>query len=288
MTEIEQDIERILGARSMKAALGTATYKAVLVKIHPDRCMHPKAVEAMAKLNALRDASENGIKLADDAGPFKAADGWAEFPINDSQRKAQAAWNRLTTGKDVKTDNFKKYLPSASDTNHMRRHLSFRARAVQLENLTLSQPHVCWALSRMLEFASWMEGLGLVHGTLHPGSVFITPEDHGIQVTGLYTVSEVGKPLTGASGKYLTWYPAEARKTKLATNSIDTEMCMRTAAYLLGDKSGLGVSLRKRPDVNQAFLEFILRKHSSPSTCWREYRELLTREFKKEFVPLDL
>jgi hypothetical protein len=284
----EEQIRKILAARSLASAVGKRTVKEVLMEIHPDRCSHPEATAAMAALNALRSDAENGVKLDDDAGAFRAWADRAEFPAGAAQNASQKNWDILSGTRDPLTDVLARYIGRSETRDDTGRKVSFRARAVQLAGLKLPQAHVNWILSRMLEFAAYVNKRGFVHGSLHPNSVFITPEDHGIQVSSMYTMTRIGQKLTGASGKYLHWYPAENRKTKIATPDIDVEMCMRTAAVLLGDPSGTGVTLRKDPSVNKAFLEFIMARHSDPGKAWLEYRELLGREFKKEFVILDL
>lgn len=288
---IESIIERVLSAKSLAGALAGETYKSLLVKIHPDRCRDPRATDAMSALNALRDASENGVKAEDDAGPYRLWEKYADFPVNDAQRRSQRNWEALAGVRDPLRDVLMKYIGVSeiqSRSAGVFRRLEFRDRVVPLAGLTLPQVHVNWVLSRMLEFAAYCNKRGLVHGSLHPNSVLITPADHGIQVASMYTMTPIGERLAGASGKYLHWYPMESRRTKLATPDIDTEMCMRTAAVLLGDPSGNGVVLRKRPDVNKPLLEFIMTRHSDPNKAWLEYRELLRKEYKKEFIKLEI
>ena len=143
-----------------------------------------------------------------------------------------------------------------------------------------------WILSRLLEIAAWFAQEGIVHGGINPKSVFLVPETHGIIISSFYHLKRIGQPLETISASYQNWYPATIFTKKVAETAIDLEGCKRTAAYLLGDTSGLGVKLKKTH--LPAFVDFLLDRHTNAYDCYREYRALLKRYFEQRFRPLHL
>ena len=127
---------------------------------------------------------------------------------------------------------------------------------------------------------------GYVHCGINPESVFIVPETHGIIITSFYHLSLDDGRLRTISAKYQNWYPTEIFKEKRAKSIIDLELCKRTAAYLLGDKSGLGIKLKKTH--NKDFINFLLNSHSNAFECYQAYRKMLKRNFEEKYHHLSL
>ena len=101
-----------------------------------------------------------------------------------------------------------------------------------------------------------------------------------------YHMTELNKRMTTASGKWLYMYPDHVKTDKIAKADIDIELCKRTAVWLLGDKSGIGTSLRKTHSL--PFLDFISKRHTDPIEAFFDYREMLSKNFEKKFIPLNI
>lgn len=278
---IASRIEQVLDPREKDA------YRRAVALIHPDRCDDPRANDAVAKLNSMMDAYRNGTPMTDESGAVAWNGWWARYSGNrDLLASSASSFRKLTALRDEASMSFRKYLPEAVSAEEV----TFSKRSVPLCALPrpLPQVHVNWVLSRMLEFSAWLAQTGFVHGCLNPESVFVVPENHGIQVATFYLLTPAGSKLRGVSGRYSSWYPVSARRTKTATPEVDVECAKRTAAFLLGDPSGVGATLRRAPAVNKAVLDFILTSHTDPGAAWMQYREILKKEFKSEFHSLDV
>lgn len=277
-------IEQVLDPRDRDA------YRKAASLIHPDRCDDPRANDAIARLNAMMDAYRDGTPMVDEAGDVRWNGWWARYHGDrDLVRASAASFARLTAMRDEASLSFRKYLPATCGEADGAVVATFAQRAVPLAALPrpLPQVHVNWVLSRMLEFSAWLAQSGFSHGCLNPESVFVIPENHGIQVPTFYLLTPLGDRIRGVSGRYAPWYPAAALKAKRSTATVDIELCKRTAALLLGDPSGNGAVLRRDPGVNRAVLDFIMTSHDDPGAAWRQYREILKKEFKSEFHTLD-
>ncbi len=278
-------IEQVLDPRDRSA------YRAAMATVHPDVCQEDGALYATTQLTCMMNAYENGRSMADESGEVRWNGWWARYSGEAALlRASERSFRELTSGVDPASANFRKYLPEKCRLEGGGMVVEFGRRAVPLSSLPrpLDQVHVNWVLSRMLEFSAWVSQRGLSHCCLNPESVFVVPETHGIQVTTHYLLSASGGRLAGVSGKYQHWYPHSAVSARTASALVDLEACKRTAAWLLGDDSGVGVSLRTRGDVNKGVLDFILSSHEDATSAWKQYRGVLDREFKKQFHTLDV
>jgi hypothetical protein len=163
---------------------------------------------------------------------------------------------------------------------------SWKPLAVPLSGRQLPLHHVNWLLSRLLEFCAWLSQEGYVHGGLHPESIWLVPKTHGIIIGSFYHLKRRGTRISTVSANYQHWYPATVFKDKQAVTQTDLEMCKRTAAYLLGDKSGSGVMLRKTQPPKM--VDFLLATHTDAYQCYDEFRHLLKVEFEAKFHPLKI
>lgn len=257
--------------------------------IHPDKCKHPKASEAMIKLNKFKDELELGKKHKDDAGIISYTHlGFEIIGNKDLLRKSFQNYSLLLLLKDKASENFKRYIPVSGDIISENEYkYDFSRRAVPISSLeNLKQEHVNWILSRLLEFSAWINQIGYCHAGLNPDSVYIVPENHGIIVTSFYHFTKLDKKLTTVSGKYSHFYPSNVFENKIATSNIDIELSKKIAIYLLGDKSGTGNKLRKTH--NTEILDFIKKQHHDTHECYRQYRELLKKHFKSQFIELNI
>lgn len=283
-------IRRIMAAQSLLALFPIGNikklYREAVKQLHPDICSEPEAEEALIRLNELRSKHEKGIVLTDDAGSIWTQKKEAIFRgdlglLHTSARN----YRQLKQLKSEAAQHFHLYLPQQMDVTDILS-VEFPFRALPLHSLKLPQEHVNWVLSRLLELVAWLAQEGFVHGGINPRSVFILPETHGIMISSFYHMKEVGERLTTVSAAYQNWYPKQVFTDKRASSLIDLECCKRTAAYLLGDKSGLGVKLKKT-HLGE-YIDFLLDRHENAYACYDEYRKLLQRHFEPRFVSLAL
>lgn len=288
--QVSQLIEKIMHAQSLLALFPIGNvkklYREAVKQLHPDLCTMPMAEDALVRLNELRLKHEKGIIITDDAGSIWTQKKIAIFRgdldlINTSYQHYQS----LKQLKSEAAQHFHLYLPQSMEMTDILK-AEFPFRAIPLHSLELPQEHVNWVLSRLLELVAWLAQEGFVHGGINPRSIFILPETHGIAIASFYHMKRIGDRLTSISAAYQNWYPKQVFSEKRATPLIDLECCKRIAAYLLGDKSGLGVKLKKTH--LGAYINFLLDRHDNAFACYDEYRHLLARHFEARFVPLAL
>jgi hypothetical protein len=138
----------------------------------------------------------------------------------------------------------------------------------------------------MLEFSAWLHQSGFSHNGINPESIFIVPETHGIICVSFYHLTKLHSGLSTISAKYRTFYPANVFDNKIAASNIDIELSKRTAIYVLGDKSGNGIMLKKTH--NEDFMDFVIKQHYHSYPAFKEYRDLLSKNFPKKFYLLNL
>lgn len=289
---LEQQLERILAAKHYGQIVNVQKhpqeFKELIQQIHPDVCKLPKAADATAHLNKLRDVFVEGIKYPDDAGGYVTNGYWAHWKSTEPCVK----WsfeniNRFAALSDTASAQFKKYLPHiATPLGNDVYQLGFEKRAIPLSGLTLPQEHANWILSRLLEYAAYLAQMEFVHCGLTPESVFIVPENHGIIISSFYHLTRIGNPVKTISAKYKDWYPPELFANKQATTAIDLQMVKKIAIYLLGDRSGIGVKLRKTCDGE--FVNFLLQSDDDAFLTYGSYRLLLKNKFESKFHILNI
>jgi len=276
-------IEDVLNLLNFKTEFNT-----IVKQIHPDTCTDPGAVEATSKMIIWKNQYESGKPFTDDAGIFKTNGYWVDFsstlPNLNTSVDNYNMFQQLRSDADI---HFKKYLPkecrALTDGTYR---FSFEKRAIPLSGLQLPQEHVNWVLNRLLEYIAYLSQSGFVHGGLNPESVFIVPENHGIQVVSFYHLARKDRKIHTVSGRYMNWYPAQIIKTKTASPVTDLECAKRIAAYLLGDTSGNAVKFRKTH--NEDFINFLLTQHDNAYQCLAQYQQLLRENFKTRFYSLTI
>lgn len=283
--KISSKIEDIIDMSNFKK-----NFNELLKSIHPDICKLNGAKEATVKLIQLKDIFENGREIKDDVGFYKTNGYWVEFlsdkdPITHSIENFNN-FQKLKSKADI---NFQKYLPKECiklpNGNYR---FNFDKRAIPLVDLELTQEHTNWVLNRLLEYSAYLASIGFSHCGLNPESVFIVPETHGIQICSFYHLTKIGTTVKTVSAKYANWYPSELFKTKIANYMIDIELSKRIASYLLGDKSGSGVKLRKTHNID--FVNFIINQSVNTTSfeVMDSYKKLLNKNFKKQFHILEI
>ncbi len=283
-------IDIILGAHSIHEVMDVEDidnqYKRILAYLHPDRNKQESATAAFIRLNHLKSKFDKGKFLEDDAGKVEVGELNSLFRgTSELLEKSYENYVKLRDKRDDASLAFHKYLPeSVGISNHIQ--VDYRHRSLPMSRLVLPQEHILWILSRMLEFTAWMEHVGYVHAGIHPESVWVVPETHGIILNSFYHMTKKNHPLKTISARYKHWYPTTIFKDKRARHSIDLELVKRTACYLAGDSSGMGIKLRK--SHHPALIEFLLKKHHQPFECYDEYRNMLRNNFEVRFHKLTI
>ncbi len=286
-----QLIEQLLHTENIEEVIDLSNFKEsynqLILQVHPDKCSLPQASEAAAKLNALKARYEDGVNYNDDAGAFNTNDYTVRFKGKPEALKISFDnYARLSSAKDKVSENINRYLPSKMVLEKGELLVTFQERAISLIHLNLPQEHVNWILSRMLEFSMYIGSRNYAHGGICPESIFIMPKSHGIQVASFYHMTRIGERVKTVSGAHKSWYPASLFDTKTATAKIDLELSKKTAIYLLGDKSGGGIKLKKTH--NEDFINFAATQHHNSAECYTKYREMLKANFETKFYPLNL
>lgn len=294
MTDIEI-IGKILKSKKPQDILNgdwKATYKSYSRLIHPDTCQQFNASDAMARLNEYKDLINNGIEYQDETGPFKVFEKKIVYQVTDENRallrKSFENYKILKTKTDKSSVSFHRYLPESMRLGKNQLVISFKDRSVPLTGEQLPQIHVNWLFSRMFEVSLWFRNIGYSHMGMNPTTVFVVPETHGIILTTFYHMTHLDTKADTISARYKMWYPTMLFMKKIATQDIDLELCKKIALYLLGDRSAAGTKLKRDVDVNQEILTFLLTKHQNEVEDYKQYRELLSKNFEKKFYPLDL
>lgn len=261
--------------------------------IHPDACKQPYADKAMATLNQYKDILQYGIEYVDEAGKFYVFDNKIEYEVTDTNRtligKSVSNYKKLKKISDNASFSFHKYLPQEMVLEKNKLTIKLTDRAVPLTHKQLEQVHVNWVFSRMFEFVLWLRQNDYSHMGLNPTTVFVVPETHGIVIISFYHMNVLYKKAKTLSAKYKMWYPTTLFTEKVSTPDVDLELVKKIALYLLGDKSGGGTKLKmNKKDVNQEILMFLLTKHENHFNEYKQFRELLAKNFKRKFYPLDL
>jgi len=269
-----------------------ADFKKYSLLIHPDRCHHSKASDAMAVLSNYKEQLEKGVPYRDEAGDFRVFDKKIIYKVTDDNRKLLRKsfenFRLLKTRTDKMSVSFHRYLPESMRLSANELIINFKDRTVPLTGQQLPQHHVNWLFSRMFELSLWFRKIGYSHMGLNPTTVFVVPETHGIIVVSFYHMTHLDKKAKTISARYKMWYPTTLFMKKIATQDVDLELCKKIALYLLGDRSAAGTKLKREKDVNQEILNFLLTKHENEMEDYNHYRQLLSKNFKKKFYPLNL
>lgn len=285
-------INKINKATKIEDVLNIVNFKAefnnIIKQIHPDTCTDNGAVAATSKMNGWKNEFENGKVFEDDLGPFSTNGYWADFTSSVPNLKTSVDnYRKFQQQKSDADLHFKKYLPKdcllLPDGTYR---FIFEKRTIPLSGLQLPQEHVNWVLNRILEYCTYLSQVDYVHCGLNPESIFIIPENHGIQVVSFYHLSRKNARVRTLSGRHSNWYPLQTINTKTATSVADLECAKRIAAYLLGERSGNAVKFRKTHNAD--FINFLLTSHDNAYDCLMQYKTLLKKNFVTQFHSLTI
>ena len=278
-------MDKILGSSRAEDIFTISGYKqefSALVKLlHPDVCHLPGADVAMSRLNSYRQDMGKYSEGTDDAGKFVLLSDTEVLFSGDPDLLHTSLENfRMLKGlKGDAASHFMKYLPDSMQFEDGGLRVRSGQRMIPLTHLTLPHEHTDWILSRIFELVSWLHQEGYCHLGIHPESIFVVPETHGIICVSFYHLTRIHQQPATLSGSYLNWYPAVVFDKKTAIPYIDLSLAQHTAIYLLGDKSGNGISLKA--SQNARLVDFLITPHYDSFHTYQTFRELLLTEFGK-------
>ena len=271
--------EDIINSVTYKEILGddiTSDLYYLIKKYHPDVNHSSKANDVIVKLTTYKDQIENGILFTDDISKenryycdkiiVRATD-------KDIARHSINKYNSLL-GLNVNLD---AYLPEEyvlTSNTEEKIVIKPRWRAIPLSSINgLPQKHINWIFSRILEFCAYMEKHSYIHFGINPSSVFICPENHGIQIVSFYHTIKKGENPKSLSGLYSSYYPRLTKHISSYGNSVDLELAIHTIKSIMAGY--------KYDDV---FMNFINQTSTeSPMQYYLKYREMLTKNYNNEF-----
>jgi len=294
--EASEVIKKIQSAKSWKEVFTKKSnykseYKAYALLLHPDKCSIEDAEDAFKKVTEYRDYIENSYTFKDGAGvtiKYSSREIISEGDAN-LLKKSYENYNKLMSLKDASSQHFKKYLPSKAIYDGNKLTFCVDYNIVSLHELSTSFEHARWILSRMLEFSAWLDQVGFSHAGINPESMYVVPESHGLICGSFYHLTKIDTSLTDISAKYAHWYPSyvldkktDSKGRKISPKAqfnIDLELSKRTTIYLLGDKSGSGVSLKK--DYNPDFINFLISTNGNSYETYKTYIDLIHKLYGK-------
>lgn len=282
--EIKELVQKILNAKSIKEVVDindyNSSWKSVMKRIHPDVYKESDADVVSAKFMQLKNLWDNGFIFDDDSGIVRIKENVITFEGDlDLIKKSKKNYDLIFK---CANPNFKKYLPNNFTDNTITLDDNF----LSLKDVNLPEEHCRWILSRLLEFSGYMESVGYVHAGLTLDSFLVNPKTHGIKVISFYHVKPINSKLETVSAKYRRLYPDSVFVKKISESKIDVELSKRTICVLSGDKSGMGVKLRKT--LSKSFIEFLLKTNLNSIEAFIEWKKILKDKYESKFFELDL
>jgi hypothetical protein len=273
-------------------------YKILVKNLHPDVNNDANAIAAFAHLNDLKNSFIKGYEFYDESGRYSSnylEHRWTgDFSL---LRTSKSNYDKIvylakSNFNDKSFRHFMQYIPSNFEFEaevlvyRSQKKCIPLSKAKQLLPVNGKEEHVNWIFSRIIEFVSMLESLGVTHAGINPDSIFIMPETHGIKVTSFYHVCT--DKIKTINGKYKNYYPTQLFDTKDAGSYVDICLAKKTAICCLGDISGSGVRLRLDNKANQNVLDYLLTTDTDAFHSMRRWREVLDNNYIKRFVELEI
>lgn len=109
--------------------------------------------------------------------------------------------------------------------------------------------HAAWIGSGLLNLACWLDWAGLVHGTIAPETVLISPETHTVRLMGGWGfATKAGTRPIALPGRTLALAPRLAVKAEVVDGRLDLELVRRTLREVFGDPTGATLTRGGAPD----------------------------------------
>lgn len=283
-------INKILSAKSHRQVFTSdykKEYRQISLLIHPDKCSLPKAQDAFDKLTEFKKNIEDGITFSDGICNITVKGKEIIFEgDSDLLKTSLKNYKILKAIADKQKSTFARYMPIKGEIMDGKLYFTTEEEAISVSNLTLEEEHVRWVLSRLLSYVAWLEKEEYVHTGINPES-FCIAKNHGIYIISFYHLTKASSKLNTISAKYLTWYNPSIFKDKIAIPSIDLTMVKKSAIYLLGDRTGVGTPLKRKP-IHEKLVEYLLKFETSSKDSFFEYRGLVKNVFGSKFHELEL
>tara|TARA_R110000868_G_scaffold320909_3_gene581914 strand:+ start:131 stop:1000 length:870 start_codon:yes stop_codon:yes gene_type:complete len=248
--------------------------------VHPDKNPDHLAKEAFEVLMRYKEILEKGHEFSDEFCPkilFKDKILTFYGPM-DKLKLSHDNFLKIKDTVDPNETPFRRYLPEKMELEADCLKVYLQHDPYLIQGLTLEEKHGRWFLNRLIEFSTLLnEKGGFTHCGLNPNSVFICPEEHGIQVVSFYHLVPKNAPMKSAIGvhPYKSWYPTEIFATKISVPEIDLLMSKHLATYTLGDNTGFVNTIRGKVSVE--LLDFLLSYDSSLLEGYFTYQKILDR-----------
>lgn len=268
-----------------------AIYKELALILHPDR--NPGFSDEMSKLNKFKSEIEDGVSFKDEASTITYFPDRVEIVFQNA--KIANIWYQnlklLQTPSLVGIASFSRYMPGTDavlSDNKITYSLYKRAIPLSMLKIPIDLKHCRWIVSRLFEYAAFLDSNGIVHVGINPDSVLVIPENHGVIINSFYHVNFKGAKLKTVSGKWQHFYPSSLFVDKIANNNIDIELIKRTAIYMLGDSSGVGTKLIKV--LPEEMLTFFKTSHLNEDSfnVMDKYRAIVKKHFDSKFHELNV
>jgi hypothetical protein len=105
----------------------------------------------------------------------------------------------------------------------------------------LDPKHTAWIISRLLNFACYLQFSNLSLNDISLNNIWITPAEHTIALLGgWWYASIIGKRLKAVPNRTLNFLSPKTLSTKITSEKTDLELIRVVARELIGDKTGVG------------------------------------------------
>ncbi len=170
---------------------------------------------------------------------------------------------------------------------------------------TIDPRHVAWIMSRMHNFAAYLQWAGMTHNAIGLDTCFIVPKDsnfnrtgknkiapkdHALSVLGgWWYAAKSGERVLGLSPQAANYAPREVLKTGISDMQLDRTMIRVAGRELLGDASGVRLSTSGK--IPRPMIDWLATPGSGNAiedfATWRD--KILTDSFgKREFVEMNV
>lgn len=264
-----------------------AEYLELIKILHPDITKEPGASEAVNKLNNFKSSLENNLIIQDGISEFQfTINSRVISKIEDNSLLMALHKNnevRLNSYRQGAGDHFSKYVPEQFE-NFIYETKDFCLPLVYFMKSPISEVHVNWITSRILEFVCRYHELGFCHLNISPENIWIRPKIHGIYVSGFYHSLSIGNRIRTYNINLKSFYPTSMFSTKNAEISIDLELIKRLSLRLLGSLRGNGSDIKTK--INSDLFNYYTSYETDSIKSYKKFRELLSKNFEKKFIEL--
>jgi len=269
-------------------------YMRLIKQLHPDVCKEAGAGNAVNKLNDYKTQMENGYKVFDGISDITfGLDNKVTYncdtknPINLSLYKNDRQQRHIY--KSNSTGNLSQYIPENELQTILNSTTLYQTNdfCLPLEYFMkdkLSEDHVNWIYSRIMEFITAYHFMGYCYLNINPMNIWIRPKNHGVYITGFYYSVKANTQVRAYNLAIKNSYPSIMFRTKTAEKFYDIEMAKNLACRLLGDPTGQGSSLKGK--IKDDLFKYYTSSEDDSIDSYLNFRNILAKNFEKKFVEL--